>query len=90
MFKGDKYVPLVFLISSYVGCVKKTDVKQQFGLKVKALRKVNKVTQADLAAEIDTDVRTIKRIESGNYNPTLEIVSDIARAFKISLSDLFK
>ena len=47
-------------------------------------------TQADLAANVDVDIRTIRRIESGSYNPTLEIISALAQAFKISISDLFK
>ena len=48
------------------------------------------ITQADLAAIVDVDIRTIRRIESGAYNPTLEIIGALAKAFKISISDLFK
>jgi DNA-binding XRE family transcriptional regulator len=70
--------------------VKKVDIKEQFGAKVKDLRKLNMITQADLAAAVDIDIRTIRRIESGTYNPTLEIIGALAQAFKISVSDLFK
>ena len=70
--------------------MKKVNIKEQFGARVKALRKSNMFTQADLAANVDVDIRTIRRIESGSYNPTLEIISALAQAFKISISDLFK
>ncbi len=63
---------------------------QKLGSRVKALRLVNKFTQIDLAAIVDVDVRTINRIESGTYNPTLKIISGLASAFEISISDLFK
>jgi putative transcriptional regulator len=70
--------------------VKTADIKEAFGLKIKLLRKIKKITQENLAAEIDVDVRTIKRIESGKYNPTLEIIANLSIALKTSLSDLFK
>lgn len=70
--------------------MKKVDIKEQFGARVKGLRKLNMITQADLAAIVDVDIRTIRRIESGAYNPTLEIIGALAKAFKISISDLFK
>lgn len=70
--------------------VKKTDIKVEFGSKIKALRELHNVTQTDLAAKIDVDVRTIRRIESGKYNPTLEIIMSLATAFKTTIPDLFK
>ncbi len=70
--------------------MKKVDIKEQFGAKVKDLRKIHMITQADLAAAVDIDIRTIRRIESGTYNPTLEIIGALAQAFKISIPDLFK
>jgi DNA-binding XRE family transcriptional regulator len=57
-----------------------SDIKEQLGYRVKALRKSAKITQADLAAFVDVDIRTIRRIESGAYNPSLNI----------SVSELFK
>ena len=62
----------------------------EFSNRVKALRKANKLTQLDLAEALDIDVRTIKNIEAGSYNPTLVIVIGLSKAFKIEVSELFK
>lgn len=70
--------------------MKKGSIKQEFGVKIKALRTAKGLTQADLAAEIDVDIRTIRRIETGNYNPTLEIIAALASVFRLTVSDLFK
>lgn len=69
--------------------MKKADIKAEFGSKIKALRQLNMITQVDLAAKVDVDVRTIRRIESGKYNPTLELIHALAIAFKKSIPELF-
>lgn len=48
------------------------------------------LTQVDLAAEMDVDVRTIKNLEKGDYNPTLLIIFSLAEALKIDPTELFK
>ncbi len=70
--------------------MKRSDIKEKFGLKIKDLRKENMLTQADLAAAVDVDIRTIRRIESGTYNPSLDIIGALAQAFKIHITELFK
>ncbi|HKC68822.1 MAG TPA: helix-turn-helix transcriptional regulator [Bacteroidia bacterium] len=61
----------------------------EFSARVKQLRKANKLTQLDLAESLDIDVRTIKNIEAGSYNPTLVIVIGLSKAFKIEIPELF-
>jgi predicted transcriptional regulator len=43
-------------------------------------RQEKKLTQKDLAELVGTRQSNISRLESGNYNPTLEFLNKIARA----------
>lgn len=72
--------------------VKRTYKKQllEFSLRIKELRKDRGLTQVDLAAEMDVDVRTIKNLEKGDYNPTLIIILSLSEALKIKASELLK
>ncbi|NBV08627.1 MAG: XRE family transcriptional regulator [Flavobacteriia bacterium] len=47
------------------------------------------MTQQQLAALCDVDIRTIQRIEKGGFNPSLKILRQLALAFDLSLSSLF-
>jgi DNA-binding XRE family transcriptional regulator len=61
----------------------------EFSGRVKALRKAKKMTQLALADILEVDVRTIKNLEAGSYNPTLQLVFGIAKAFKVDARELF-
>ncbi len=63
---------------------------KQFGDGVKSIRKTNKITQLQLASLCDVDVRTIQRIEKGEFNPSLRVLTRIANAFEMTLSGLIK
>jgi predicted transcriptional regulator len=45
-----------------------------------AARQEKNLTQKDLAELVGTKQSNISRLESGNYNPTLEFLNKIARA----------
>ena len=62
---------------------------QKFGQAIKALRKKRQFTQEDLSEKSDIGVQYISRIENGNANPTLKIVSALAAALEVALSDVF-
>lgn len=49
-------------------------------------RKEQNITQAELAKRIGTQKSNISRLESGNYNPTLDMLIKIARALGKNLS----
>lgn len=66
-----------------------TDLKQ-FGTEIKSVRKAKKITQLQLASLCDIDIRTIQRIEKGEFNPSLRVLIRIANAFDMSLSNLMK
>lgn len=59
-----------------------------FSLKVKQFRKARNLTQIELAAEMDVDVRTIKNLENKTYNPSLLIVLALADALEVKVSEL--
>lgn len=63
---------------------------KQFGTEIKTVRKSKKITQLQLASLCDIDIRTIQRIEKGEFNPSLRVLIRIANAFEISLSSLIK
>ena len=62
---------------------------QKFGQVIKALRKKRQFTQEDLSEKSDIGVQYISRIENGSANPTLKIVSALAAALEVALSDVF-
>jgi transcriptional regulator with XRE-family HTH domain len=63
---------------------------KQFGTEIKSVRKAKKITQLQLASLCDIDIRTIQRIEKGEFNPSLRVLIRIANAFEMSLSNLIK
>jgi len=63
---------------------------KQFGTEIKTVRKSKKITQLQLSFLCDVDIRTIQRIEKGEFNPSLRVLIRIANAFEISLSSLIK
>jgi len=62
---------------------------QQFGQVIKALRKKRQFTQENLSEKSDIGVQYISRIETGTTNPTLKVISAIAVALDVALSDIF-
>ena len=62
---------------------------EHFGQLIKALRTNRQFTQEDLSEKSDIGVQYISRIENGSANPTLKIISALATAFEVALSDLF-
>ena len=62
---------------------------EHFGQMIKALHKNRQFTQEDLSEKSDIEVQYISRIENGSANPTLKIVSALAAALEVALSDVF-
>jgi transcriptional regulator with XRE-family HTH domain len=63
---------------------------KQFGTEIKTVRKSKKIIQLQLASLCDIDIRTIQRIEKGEFNPSLRVLISIANAFEMSISNLIK
>lgn len=58
-------------------------------LRLKAARAAHDMSQADLAAAVGVTRQTIGLIESGGYNPTLNLCIAICKALNVTLNDLF-
>lgn len=61
-----------------------------FGKRIKELRAKRGITQEDLADKIDVDRSYIGFLERGERNPTLTKILKIAKALKVSASELLK
>lgn len=59
-----------------------------FGVHLRQLRDAKNFSQQELADLADVAKITIQRIENGKYSATIDVLISIARALKISLSDL--
>jgi len=56
---------------------------------IKELRARYNLTQEALAKKIGVRRETILFIEKGNYNPSLKLAHDIAKALQTTIDDLF-
>jgi putative transcriptional regulator len=56
---------------------------------IKELRARYNLTQEDLAKKIGVRRETILFIEKGNYNPSLKLAHDIAKALQTTIDELF-
>ena len=50
----------------------------------------SEMTQAELAQRVGVTRQTIIAIEQGRYSPSLEMAFQIARAFDVTLDDVFR
>ncbi|SER99265.1 putative transcriptional regulator [Lentzea albida] len=58
---------------------------------IRALRFAHgEMKQADLAAAVGVTRQTLIAIEQGKYSPSLEVAFKIARAFGVSLDEVFQ
>lgn len=66
------------------------EVKKKFGSKLKKLRLEKKMSQEALAHSADLDRTYIPSIEKGERNVSIEVISKLAKALQIEISDFFK
>jgi putative transcriptional regulator len=62
-----------------------TITAQQIGKDIRARRKLLKITQSDLSEISGVSLRTIKAIEKGTGNPTVEILFRVLEALGLKL-----
>ncbi len=58
-------------------------------LELKNARKALKLTQQDLADQVNVTRQTINAVERGNYNPTLKLCKSICKVLDKTLDELF-
>lgn len=57
---------------------------------LKQYRLAKGLTQEQLAAQVGVRRETIMRLEKAQYNPSLKLAVDIARAVEASIEDIFQ
>ncbi|WP_226682893.1 helix-turn-helix transcriptional regulator [Sutcliffiella horikoshii] len=57
--------------------------------RIKDLRKDAKMTQEDLAVKVGVSRQSIIAIESGKYNPSLELAYNISKVFNCIIEEVF-
>ncbi|RIW31372.1 transcriptional regulator [Bacillus salacetis] len=57
--------------------------------RIKELRKHSKMTQEDLAIKVGVSRQSIIAIESGKYNPSLELAYNISKVFDCIIEEVF-
>lgn len=58
--------------------------------RIRELRIMRGMTQADLAHEIGKDRQSLQRLESGHVNPSIVSLYHIAKGLDVKLSELFE
>jgi len=57
--------------------------------RLKVLRAERDWSQADLADRLDVSRQTINAIETGKYDPSLELAFRLARLFNLRIEEMF-
>lgn len=60
----------------------------KLGKRIKELRREKDITQIDLAAKVGIDRSYLGFIERGERNVSFDVLTDIAKALGVSVSDL--
>lgn len=66
------------------------NINEIIGNNIKELRKVNKMTQFDLAEKLNYSNKTISRWESGDIIPDVQILNKLSELFEVPLSKMFE
>lgn len=57
--------------------------------RIRELRADNKLTQEQLSKSVQVSRQSIVAIESGKYNPSLELAFKIAKVFDLTIENVF-
>ena len=66
------------------------DCKKLLGKRIKEIRKMNNLTQDQLAEKINIDITTLSGIEIGRNYPSIQTLEKLADALSVELYNLFK
>jgi transcriptional regulator with XRE-family HTH domain len=69
--------------------MKKHDIYRHFGTRIKELRKLKSLTQADLAELIGKTEDTVSNIERGFAGTGLDTIMSLAESLDVHVSELF-
>ena len=74
--------------NSYIFIMKKNTVLHKIAKRVRNLRKINKISQEELAEKANLHPTFIGNIERTETNPTVTTLEKIAKALNITLAEL--
>jgi putative transcriptional regulator len=57
--------------------------------RLRELREQNNLTQEDLAVIVGVSRQTIISLEKGKYNPSISLAYNLARAFNLTIEEVF-
>lgn len=66
------------------------DINLVIGNNIKELRKINKMTQNDLAEKLNYSNKAVSRWESGEVIPDVQTLNNICEVFEIPIENIFK
>jgi transcriptional regulator with XRE-family HTH domain len=66
-----------------------SNLKKDFGNKLRSVRLEKGITQEQLAAEVGITVESISNLERGLYGPKFENLEKIAESLNIPVKELF-
>lgn len=69
--------------------VSEKEIARKLGKRIVELRRLNKMSQADLSYEAEIDLSTLSRAERGIQNITLSVLCKISVALKTTVKELF-
>lgn len=61
-----------------------------FGMRIKELRMVRKLSQEQLAKRIDISAKYMSRIEVGQHFPSFDILTKLASGLNVEVKDFFE
>ncbi|MCQ2776529.1 MAG: helix-turn-helix domain-containing protein [Bacilli bacterium] len=65
-------------------------IEKQLGMRIRFLRRQKKMSIEDLALEAEINKNYLSDLERGTRNPTILILNKLAKALRISLSELVR
>lgn len=65
-------------------------IEKQLGMRIRYLRTSQYLSIEDLALQAEVNKNYLSDLERGTRNPSLKVISRIAKALKISVSELTK
>ena len=65
------------------------NIKRLLGARIREIRKLNKLTQEQLAEKIGIEIPSLSNIENGKNYPNSETIEKIAKGLEVEVFDLF-
>jgi transcriptional regulator with XRE-family HTH domain len=65
-------------------------IHRRLTMRLKQLREVREMTQADLAQKTKLSLSYVARLEQGRHDPPLSTLAKLAKALKVSVAELLK